>query len=129
MKHSLFLLLLASLGWGESLPLDTHRLWSLSPTLHQNRWVIIHNHTGHLYHIEVIGRGKHDPVWKIIHLSPHIAITETALARSVISPLTQGDVYPESFESGYALWQKENNGTGGKVCENTVIQCLEEKAP
>ena len=129
MNYLIFLSLLVSLGWGESLPLDTHRLWSLSPTLHQNRWVIIHNHTGHLYHIEVIGRGKHDPVWKIIHLSPHIAITETALARSVISPLTQGDVYPESFESGYALWQKENNGTGGKVCENTVIQCLEEKAP
>jgi len=129
MKHLLTLLLLGSFGWGKLLSLDAHRLWSLPPTLHQNRWVIIHNHADNLYHIEVIGRGKHDPVWKIIHLSPHIAITKTALTRSVIAPLTHGDVYPESFENGYALWKKENNSTGGNVCQSTVITCLEEKAP
>ncbi|MFZ2968755.1 MAG: DUF5086 family protein [Sulfuricurvum sp.] len=126
LKFSLPWILLASLGWGESLPLESHRLWSLASTAHQHRWVIIHTHTENLYHIEVIGRGKHDPVWKIVHLSPHIAITETALARSVIAPLTQGDVYPESFENGYAKWQQENNGTGGEVCQRTVIRCLEK---
>ncbi|MDO9105645.1 MAG: DUF5086 family protein [Methylovulum sp.] len=103
-------------------------IWSFSATKKLHRWVIIHNleeaKTTGIYHIEVIARGLHDPAWQIQHLARHIAITETALAASVLKPLTKGAVYPESFDGAYRAWQRENQGQGGTVCRQTVLACL-----
>ncbi len=117
-------------AWSTDVTLQNHPqgIWSMPPTQQENRWLIIHNltqakQTG-IYHIEVIGRGKHDPVWKIKHLANHIAISEAALNRSIVAPLKKGAVYPESFESAYSQWQKLNNGAGGEVCQTDVVQCL-----
>lgn len=103
-------------------------LWAIEGTNKLNRWIIIHNlaeaeMTG-IYHIEVIGRGVNDPVWKIQHLAGHMAISATALAASVLKPLTQGDVYPETFEQAYRVWLRQNQDRGGPVCEQSVLACL-----
>ena len=110
--------------------LDNHSagIWSIAGTPKQNRWLIIHNlneakNTG-VYHIEVIGRGKKAPVWQIEHIANHVAITKTALSVSVVKPLKKGGVYPESFESAFAVWKKENSGKGGTICTTSVLECL-----
>lgn len=103
-------------------------IWALPDTAKLKRWVIIHNladaKTSGIYHIEVIGRGIKDPAWKIQHLANHLAINEQALSASVTKPLTTGDVYPESFNTGFSSWQQENNGQGGAVCTTTVLECI-----
>lgn len=106
----------------------TDTIWSIKNTAKQNRWVIIHNlneanNTG-IYHIEVIGRNKKDPVWKIEHLAKHIAMTKPALLASIIKPLSKGEVYPESFDNAFSNWQKENDGKGGAVCNTSVLDCM-----
>jgi hypothetical protein len=121
-------LLFAPTVWGGDLRSHPTGIWSIAGTAQQNRWVIIHNlsqakQTG-IYHIEVIGRGKKDPVWQIQHIANHIALTEAALSQSVIAPLKKGAVYPESFDSAYQKWQTENNGAGGAVCQTEVLRCL-----
>lgn len=103
-------------------------IWSILGTKKQNRWLVIHNleeakNTG-IYHIEVIGRGARDPAWKIQHIAKHMAITETALAASVLKPLNKGAVYPESFDSAYRAWQSQNQGAGGAICRQSVLNCL-----
>jgi Domain of unknown function (DUF5086) len=110
--------------------LETHEtgLWLIAATPQQNRWVIIHNKdeakTTGIYHIEVIGRDKKAPVWAIKHLANHIAITKTALQSSIVKPLKLGGVYPESFNTAYDAWKKENNGKGGFICTTSVVTCL-----
>lgn len=103
-------------------------IWSLASTPKENRWLIIHNLTeaniSGTYHIEVIARAKGDPVWKIKHIANHLAITESALTRSILTPLKKGAVYPESFESGYSKWKALNDGKGGEICQTSVAQCL-----
>ena len=43
---------------------------------------------------------------------------------SVKAPLEKGDVYPESFDSAYAAWQRENDNGGAFVCDSSVVECL-----
>jgi Domain of unknown function (DUF5086) len=111
-----------------NLEANTTGIWSITPTAQQNRWLIIHNlteaQTTGIYHIEVIGRDKKSPVWQIQHLAPHIAINKPALLSSIIKPLKKGDVYPESFDNAFTVWQKENNGKGGAICTTSVIECM-----
>ncbi len=110
--------------------LETHTkgLWSIADTAKQNRWLIIHNlteaQTTGIYHIEVIGRDKKAPVWQIKHLAAHIAINKTALLKSIIKPLKKGNVYPESFDSAFSTWKKENDGKSGAICTTSVIECI-----
>jgi hypothetical protein len=108
--------------------LDNNTIWSISDSKKQNRWLIIHNlnqaNASGIYHIEVLGKDKKAPAWQIEHLAKHIAITKQALLKSIIKPLTKGDVYAESFDSGFAQWQKQNNGNGGAVCISSVLECL-----
>ncbi|MDD2775649.1 MAG: DUF5086 family protein [Gallionella sp.] len=117
-------------SWGAELRVQTHPqgIWSIASTQQEKRWLIIHNLTAAqqsgVYHIEVIGRTKGDPVWKIKHLANHLAMSESALSRSIIAPLTKGAVYPESFENAYSKWQALNNGAGGEICQTDVLQCL-----
>ncbi len=110
--------------------LESHTtgIWSITSTAKQNRWLIIHNltdaQTTGIYHIEVIGRDKKSPVWKIKHLAAHIAINKPALLKSIIKPLKKGDVYPESFDDAFSAWTKENDGKSGTVCTTSVIECM-----
>ena len=103
-------------------------IWSIAQTAQQNRWIIIHNlseaQTTGIYHIEVIGRNKKAPIWQIEHLAKHIAINKPALLKSIIKPLKKGDVYPESFDNAFSMWQKENYGKGGAVCTSSVVECM-----
>jgi len=109
----------------------THRpgLWSLPPQGDMIRWVEIHNlggakQTG-LFHVEVLGRRRGDPAWKVEHLVPHLAITTAALRRSIVEPLAGLSVYPETFEDAYRLWQKAGGAAGKRpICESTVDDCL-----
>ncbi|CAG0977638.1 hypothetical protein ARNL5_02201 [Anaerolineae bacterium] len=123
----LFITLFCHAVYADDKPI-TQSIWSIENTAKQNRWLIIHNlndanNTG-IYHIEVIGKNKKDPAWKIQHLANHIAITKSALLASIIKPLSKGDVYPESFNNAFSIWQKENEGKGGAVCNTTVIDCM-----
>ena len=78
-----------------------------------------------VYHIEVLARGIDDPVWKIEHVAAHMAITESALAASVLAPLNKGAVYPEIFDDAFMDWQKQNAGKGGAICASTIAECME----
>lgn len=132
MKILVFLLMLlfSRIGFCAAVNLENHSvgIWSIAGTPKQNRWLIIHNLTAAkttgVYHIEVIGRGKKASVWQIEHLANHLAITKAALLASVVKPLNKGDVYPESFESAFAAWQKENAGKGGAICTTSVLECM-----
>jgi len=110
--------------------LQDHRpgIWSLPPDRGESRWLVIHglaqSAQSGVYHIEVLRRATGDPVWKIGRLANHMAITEAALARSVVAPLKKGAVYPESFDDAYRKWQAQNDGAGGTVCQTEVLQCL-----
>ena len=110
--------------------LESHSkgIWSIGGTKGEKRWIIIHNlaegkHTG-VYHIEVIQRPVGAPVWQILRLVKHMAITEEALKRSIVKPLQRGDVYPESFDGALVKWKAENGGKGGAVCSSSVLECL-----
>jgi len=122
------ILLLPSMSQGQDLALSGASIWSVADAPGMKRWIVIHdagasNSTG-VYHIEVIGLKAGDPAWKVIHLAPHMAITEQALADSVIEPMQSGAVYPESFNDAHAAWQAQNDGAGGSVCTSTVIECM-----
>lgn len=98
-------------------------------TAEKKMWIVIHNlneaeQTG-IYHIEVLARGFHDPVWKVEHVVKHMAITQSSLASSVIKPLNKGAVYPETFDNAYNDWQKENSGKGGFICTSRLSECMQ----
>ncbi len=103
-------------------------IWSIAPTDTMKRWIVIHNlqeaKVSGVFHLEVIGRNNGDAVWQIKHLVPHMAITEEALKKSVVAPLNRGGVYPETYENAYSMWLKENNGTGGSICNTSVVECM-----
>jgi len=122
------ILLLPSLARGQDLASSGATIWSVEDAPGMKRWIVIHDadvskSTG-VYHIEVIARKTGDPAYKVIHLAPHMAITEQALADSVIEPLQSGAVYPENFNDAHAAWQAQNDGAGGSVCTSTVIECM-----
>ena len=110
--------------------LDAHRagIWSIADAPGMSRWIVIHDpgtsQAAGIYHIEVIGRETGAPAWRIVHLAPHMAITERALRVSVVEPLESGAVYPESFDQAYAAWRAQNDGAGGSVCTTSVIECM-----
>lgn len=125
-----FSLLLAPIAWSSDIRLKDHKqgIWSISAGADESRWIVIHDivkgaSTG-IYHVEVLARKNGAPAWQVRHLANHIAITEAALLRSVVKPLSKGAVYPESFETSYKDWQSQNNGAGGGVCQSEVVQCL-----
>jgi hypothetical protein len=119
-------------GWaaGQDLAANRAGIWSIAGAPGMDRWIVVHDpgtskSTG-VYHIEVVGRKTGDPSWQVVHLVPHMAITEQALLDSVIEPLTTGAVYPESFDDAYAAWLASNGGAGGEVCTRTIIECMPE---
>jgi hypothetical protein len=124
----LFVLLGCSSTFAKNLDEHKNGIWSISGTSDENRWIIIHNlqegkKTG-IFHIEVIARKTNDPKWKIKHVAKHMAITRAALIKSIIKPLEKGLVYPETFDTAFRNWHKENNGEGGSVCNSTIEKCI-----
>ncbi|MBU0990987.1 MAG: DUF5086 domain-containing protein [Proteobacteria bacterium] len=106
-------------------------IWAIAGLPDQDRWIIIHNleeakKTG-VFHIEVIGREKGQPVWSIKHICNHMAVSAEALRRSVIRPLKTGAVYPESFDTAFAEWKKKAANNEAPVCRTSVTECLEIK--
>lgn len=103
-------------------------IWQVQGTAGQKRWLIIHNlkesRTSGLFHIEIIGRDKGRPAWSVVHVCDHMAITLEALKRSVIRPLKNGAVYPESFNSAYARWKKKADQGRQVICTTTIGDCL-----
>lgn len=103
-------------------------IWSIPGKAGAKRWIVIHNlseaSANGIYHIEVLQRAEGAPVWQVERLARHMAITESALKRSVIEPLSGGAVYPEPFDDALRRWRTENNGRGGRVCNATVSACL-----
>lgn len=105
-------------------------VWSIAGTTEKNMWIVIHNikkaqETG-IYHIEVLARGFNDPVWKVEHVVNHMAITQSALAMSVVEPLNKGEVYPETFDNAYKHWQNTNSGKGGFICTTHLAECMQQ---
>ena len=138
MQRTVFLLIAITLIASTAVSGDAGRLqrhgrgiWSIAGTEADSRWIVIHNlpeaaKTG-IYHIEVLARVKSDPKWKVDHIRPHLAITEQALDRSVVSPLSCGAVYPESFDDVYRTWKEVLAQGGAFICETTVLECIGRK--
>ena len=129
----LILFLYISPVYGQDTGLHNHvkGIWSIESTAEQDRWIVIHNleegiKTG-IYHVEVIGRVKDDPVWKITRLVNHMAVTEKALKDSVVKPLEKGAVYPEAFDDAYTQWLSQNSDKGGAICNTSIIDCMKQK--
>ncbi len=105
-------------------------IWSIQGTTQKTMWIVIHNlqearETG-IYHIEVLAKGIDAPAWDIEHFIKHIAITQSALAKSVLKPLNKGAVYPETFDDAYKDWQNLNSGQGGPVCTSNLSDCMQK---
>lgn len=122
------ILFLPGFAAAQDLAANSTGIWSIAAAHGMDRWIVIHDpgmsKANGVFHIEVIGRRTGDPSWQIVHLAPHMAITESALLASIIEPLPGGAVYPESFDDAYAAWQAQNDGAGGSVCTSAVIECM-----
>jgi Domain of unknown function (DUF5086) len=102
-------------------------IWMLPATAKELRWLEIHKMEGvgeALYHISVLSRGKADPVWKLKHVVPHMAITGSALSRSVAPTASRmGAAYPETYDEGYRSWLALREKGNAPICETTVMEC------
>lgn len=109
-------------------PDELNGIWSIKSPAKTYRWVVIHNieiRGGQkIYHIEVLSRKRSAPTWQVMHLSPHMAITEIALIKSVIKQKQSGAVYPETYNDAYSKWLIGNNNTGGVICMSSIEQCI-----
>lgn len=106
-------------------------IWEIAGKGSLKRWIVIHNlddakGTG-IFHIEVIGREKLRPSWDIRRICSHMAITQGALAKSVVKPLKSGAVYPESFDDAYARWKRDAEAGKRIICDRSVLECLQDK--
>jgi len=77
-----------------------------------------------LYHIEVLGRMTAQPVWQIVHVVSHMAITEAALKRSVTGASHERAVYPETFDGAYSAWRRHNASGDAPICGRSVLEWL-----
>jgi hypothetical protein len=104
-------------------------IWELSHSESSVEWLVIHNladgKQSGVFHVEVLSRNLDDPIWKFTRLAAHMALTEDALRRSVQRPLQSGRVYPEHFNEAYAKWQKQREAGTARICDTTVLECLE----
>jgi hypothetical protein len=102
--------------------------WQIRGTPVESRWIEVHKvdewNGAKIYHIEVLGRGKGNPAWHLRHLLAHMAITETALRRSVVRQSRERAVYPETFDGGYAEWRQLNASGRAQICERSVEECM-----
>lgn len=130
---AIYLIAISLCHSGEKPDIFEHKIgiWEISGVPGQKRWIVIHNleeakKTG-LFHIEVIGRDKGQPVWSIKHIRNHMAITTEALQRSIVRPLKRGAVYPESFDTAFVEWKRKATKGEGPICKTSIVDCLESK--
>jgi hypothetical protein len=100
--------------------------WKLTSARGMSRWLIIRklpSADDESFHVEILQSKVGDPVWKFIWLAPHLAITELALRNSIVGPSRHLANYPETYESAYQVWLRDN-GQHREVCSTTVAQCL-----
>jgi hypothetical protein len=75
----------AAVGNNQFAPMS---VWQVPGTATEDRWLEIRaiDGTGEniLYHVSVLSRKNGSQVWDIKHIVPHMAITESALRRSVL---------------------------------------------
>jgi Domain of unknown function (DUF5086) len=103
-------------------------IWMLAPTSNEIRWLEIHHvergGPNSVYHVSVLARGKSDPVWKVQHLVPHIAITDAALRRSVIELTVRiRPSYPETYDDAYRRWLALKSDGKAATCDTSIIEC------
>lgn len=102
--------------------------WGIRGTPIETRWIEIHQverwNGTQLYHIEVLGRRKGSRSWEVLHLVPHMAITEAALMRSISGPSRELGVYPETFDGAYVQWQQLNASGKAPICNRSVKDCM-----
>jgi hypothetical protein len=124
----IFVITFFNIASANKFPDELNGVWSIQSSVKTHRWVVIHNietRDGQkIYHIEVLSRKRSDPAWQVIHLSPHIAITEIALIKSIIKQKQNGAVYPETYNDAYSKWRSDNNNTGGVICTSSIEQCI-----
>lgn len=103
-------------------------IWRLPGTPSEERWLEVHqiegSDAGTLFHISVLSRKRGAPVWSLEHLVPHMAVTESALHRSVIGPAPKERMsYPEQYNEGYDQWRKLRAQSSAPICETSVLDC------
>ena len=103
-------------------------IWSLPGTDAETRWVEIHNVEGSgtaaLLHVTVLSLKKGSPSWSATRVTPHLAITDAALRRSVTKPSPhRRAVYPEAYEEGYERWRALRANGDAPICETSVADC------
>jgi hypothetical protein len=103
-------------------------IWQLPSSATGTRWLVIHNlaaaETDGMYHVEVLERTFGAAAWNIKHIAKHLAVTPTALRASITKPLSNGAVYPESFENAYAEWMQQRAQGNAPVCNTSILECL-----
>jgi hypothetical protein len=127
----LFLLLFVPIGFAEeATDIFAHKIgiWEIPASNDLKRWLVIHNletaKQENIFHIEILGRKKGRPVWDIMRLKDHMAITPKALKESVTRSLKSGAVYPERFDDAFAKWKKQDNQM---ICSTSVMDCMESQ--
>ena len=98
--------------------------WKLDAPGGSERWLIVHtlpSSNDANFHVEVLEASSADPPWKFRWLARHMAISETALRRSLLGPSKKRSPYPETYDSAYRTWFRESPG---KVCTASVAECL-----
>jgi Domain of unknown function (DUF5086) len=113
---------------GSAIDFTLGSTWKLPSTPTDLRWLEIHSvervGTETLYHISVLSRQKVDPVWSSKHVVAHMAITETALNRSISpQPSRMGAAYPETYEEAYRSWLAMREKGNAPICETSVMEC------
>lgn len=102
--------------------------WGIRGSAIETRWIEIHQverwNGTQLYHVEVLGRRRGSRSWELLHLVPHMAITEAALMRSVREPSRELSVYSETFDGAYVQWQQLNVGGKAPICARSVEDCM-----
>jgi hypothetical protein len=114
----------AAESWTGALTLGSWKLASTSETI---RWVLIRRlptPDDPLYHVEVLERAKGAPSWRFSELASHLAVTDAALRRSVLSKIKLLEPYPESYEAAYARWLGASDPSQRTLCDKTVLECL-----
>src|SRR5262245_17305954 len=92
-------------AWPIQADLQTVRSWQIEGTQTQRRWIEIHrvedSGQSKLYHVEILGREIGSPIWDVVHLVPHMAVTEAAIRKSARARAKERAVYPETFDDAY----------------------------
>ena len=104
--------------------------WEIPGPANKITWVEIHNSKeakiSGIAHVSVLSRKKGDPVWELVWVSDHIAITTEALKRSVSRPFKTRGAYPERYYEARKKWQDDQNIGKAIICCTSIQELLKE---